>query len=410
MVSKIEIWGMVIFILLATLTALADPGQIYGKIYTTDNKILEGIIRWDKNEASWDDILDGYKNLDSDKSRRSRDSGRRERKIKVLGVTVFKEEGDFDWNWGDEAQSGIRVGHSRTLIPDGDDQAILVLKSGEKVEMKNSSTDIGDGIRELLVEDKNEGITELYWEEIDKVEFESTPKLESGFGKRLYGTLTTRRGEAYTGFICWDIDEVYDTDILDGKDRQHNRKIEFSKIKSIESRSSQSSLVTMKDGRELRLEESNDVDSGNRGVAISDPALGRILISWDEFDFVEFKDPPPGPSYDSFDGGKRLHGTVYTESGEKYTGDIKWDDDEEYSWEMLNGNYEDAQFDIEFGFVKSIEKISSRSSTVTLKDGRSFKLRDSNDINSENKGIYVSTGQDEITVDWDEFEKVEFSK
>jgi len=166
----------------------------------------------------------------------------------------------------------------------------------------------------------------------------------------------------------------------------------------------------MKDGRELRLEESNDVDSGNRGVAISDPALGRILISWDEFDFVEFKDPPPGPSYDSFDGGKRLHGTVYTESGEKYTGDIKWDDDEEYSWEMLNGNYEDAQFDIEFGFVKSIEKISSRSSTVTLKDGRSFKLRDSNDINSENKGIYVSTGQDEITVDWDEFEKVEFSK
>ena len=41
------------------VSALADPGQIYGKIYTTDDEVLEGFIRWDKNEASWDDILDG---------------------------------------------------------------------------------------------------------------------------------------------------------------------------------------------------------------------------------------------------------------------------------------------------------------------------------------------------------------
>ncbi len=80
------------------------------------------------------------------------------------------------------------------------------------------------------------------------------------------------------------------------------------------------------------------------------------------------------------------------------------------TWEMLNGNYEDAQFDIEFGLIKSIEKISSRSSTVNLRDGRSFKLSDSNDVNSENKGIFIQTGKDEVVVDWDEFEKIEFSK
>ncbi len=327
---KIGILGILIFLVFGTLALAADPGQIYGKIYTTDDKILEGIIRWDKNEASWDDILDGYKSLDEDRPQRSRENSRREKTIRVLGVTVFRESSGNDWGLFDEAQSGIRIGHIRTLTPDGDDQAILELKSGERVELKNSSTDIGADIRELLVEGKDEGLSEVYWDEIEKVEFESTPKVESRFGKRLYGTVATRRGESYKGYICWDIDEVYDTDILDGKDRQHNRKIEFSKIKSIESRSSQSSLVTMKDGREIRLEESNDVNSGNRGVAITDPALGRILVSWDEFDFAEFQEPPAGEPYSSYDGGRRLHGTVYTEDGEKYTGDIRWDDDEQY--------------------------------------------------------------------------------
>ena len=409
--SKTGISVIPAIIFLAALSVSADSGQLYGKIYTTDNKVLEGVIRWDKNEGFWDDILDGYKTLDESGSRSSKSRESRERTIRVLGVTIFRESRSGDgWDFFNEAQSGIRMGHIRTIIPDGDDQAILVLKSGQKVELKNSSTDIGSGIRELLIDDKDEGLTEVYWEDIDKIEFESTPKIESDFGRRLYGTLSTRRGESFTGYICWDIDEIYDKDILDGKDRQHNRKIEFSKIKSIEGRSSQSSLVTLKNGKELRLDESNDVDSGNRGIAVSDPALGRIVIPWDEFDLVEFKDPPSSPAYSEYDGGERLHGTVYTEDGEKYTGDIRWDNDEEYTWEILDGNYEDTQFDIEFGAVKSIEKISSRGSTVTLKDGRSYKLRDSNDVNSENKGIFIQNARGETVVHWDEFEKVDFSR
>jgi hypothetical protein len=402
--------GLTLFLI---LPSVADPGQIYGKVYTSDHEVLEGAIRWDKNEASWEDILDGYKDLDRRRPKKYRDEDRRSRRVTIFGLTVYSEGSDRSMfrgsDWANSAQSGIRIGHIKTLIPDGKDEVELILKSGEKARLSNGSTDIGSGIREILIEDKSEGTLELYWDDIDRIEFEATPNVESKFGKRLYGTVATRGGDKYTGFIGWDVDEAYDTDILDGRDNHHSRKIEFSRIKSIERTSSQSSRVILKDGKELELEDSNDIDSGNRGIAISDPGLGRITVNWDEFDIIEFKDPPPGTAYSSFDGGRKLRGTVFTEDGDKFTGDIKWDDDEEYTWELLDGSSSDIDFDIEFGFIKSIEKISSRSSRVTLKDGRVFKLKDSNDVDGDNKGIIIRTGNDEVDVDWEEFGKVEFS-
>jgi len=406
-------------LILATLTVLmlvpvstpAGEGQLYGKIYTVDDEVLEGFIRWDKNEACWVDILNGNKELDrrGHKRYRDRDHDRRSREIKIFGLTVYREGSDFDWSWGDEAQSGMRMGHIRTLIPTGDQEVLLVLKSGDEVELSGGSGDIGDDNREILIDDKDEGILELDWDDIDRIEFEAAPDAESSFGNRLYGTLTIRRGDEFTGFVCWDMDEVFEDDILDGRDGHRKRKIEFGRIATIERRSSNSAKVTLKNGKSMRLDDSNDIDSGNRGIVISDMNLGSITVEWDDFDMIEFKNPPDGPTYNDFDGGDRLQGTVYTEDGEKFTGKIRWDDDEEFTWEILDGDKRDVTFDIEFGFINSIKKLSSRSSLVTLKDDRTFKLRGSNDVDSDNKGIFIDTGDDEIVLDWEDFEKITFS-
>ena len=56
-------WFFTLLLLMITGSALADPGIIYGKIYTVDDEVLEGFIRWDKNEVAWDDVLDGDKEL-----------------------------------------------------------------------------------------------------------------------------------------------------------------------------------------------------------------------------------------------------------------------------------------------------------------------------------------------------------
>jgi len=389
-----------------------DPARLYGQVFTVDGEVFEGFIRWDRNEISWDDILDGNKQLDDRGRKRhhSRDDRNRTREVKIFGITVYRESGSDIWNWSGKAESGIKFGHIQKLVPIGDDEVLLILKSGEEVELTGGSGDIGEDNREIIVEDGREGILELYWDDIDEIVFSETPNLESKLGERLYGTLVTRRGDEFTGFIAWDIDEVLDTDILDGKEDRRKRQIEFGQIRAIERRSSQSAIVTLKNGRELRMRGTNDVDNGNRGIVISDIDLGRIVVDWDEFDALSFTDPPAsGTAYSRYDGGRRLRGTVYTENGEEFTGDIRWDDDEEYTWELLNGEYRDIEMDIELAHVKAIEKTSYHGSMVTLNDGRTFKLRDCNDIDGDNKGIFISGNDEEIVVEWEDFDRIEFT-
>jgi len=91
------------------------------------------------------------------------------------------------------------------------------------------------------------------------------------------------------------------------------------------------------------------------------------------------------------------------------SGSSQWDADEEYTWEILNGEYRDIDFDIELGTVKSIQKRSYRSSIVTLRDDRSFRLRGSNDVDEDNKGIFVTLSDgEEVEVEWEDFDRVEF--
>jgi len=387
-----------------------DTGRIYGKIHTVDGDVFEGLIRWDKNEGGWFDVLDGSKDrFDDDSrsrsSRRKYDRGRST--TRIFGIRI---ETDSDWDWSGTAQSGIRFGHLRSLEVLDDDRARLILKSGQEVELFNGSTDIGTGIREILIEDRNEGEIEFTWDDIDMIEFSETPgSLTSSFGERLYGTLTTRRGQEFTGFVCWDMDELYDTDILDGDEDRRSRKIKFGQIASISRYSSSGAEVKLKDGDEILLRNSNDIDSGNRGIVISDMALGQVNVPWDEFETLVFEQAPKAAAYGDFDGGFALEGTVYTEDGKEYTGRIIWDDDEAYSWEILDGEYRDVQFDLELGLIKEIEKATGRGCDVTVSDGRQFTLKGSNDVDEDNKGIIIKQGDgDEVFIDWEDFERVVF--
>lgn len=385
-----------------------NSGRIYGKIYLTDGDELEGFIRWDKNEGSWVDILNGSKDRnDSHFGRRSSRKRRNRGSVNIFGLKFMGAQ----WDLSGSVASGIRFGHIKTLEVIDDDRALLYLKSGEEVEFEDGSTDIGDGIREIVVEDRDEGEIELDWEDIDRIEFMESPANEtSAFGERLYGTLTTRRGDEFTGYVCWDVDELFTNDILNGDDKRRSRRIKFGKIASIERYSSSAARIILRSGDEMVLRGSNDVDDDNRGIAIADPGIGQVTVEWDDFDKLVFADPPPGEAYSRFDGGRRLKGTVYTEDGDEFTGYIRWDDDEEYTWEILDGDDHDVEFDIEFGLIREIEKKSYRGATVTLRDGRVIRLRGSNDVNEDNKGIIIDTESDgEVYVDWEEFSRIQFA-
>lgn len=391
-----------------SLLAGDSDGRIYGKITTTDGDVFEGLIRWDKNEASWMDILNGNKDIPKSRRRKSKSRRRdRETSIEIFGIKIG--QGSHSWNWSSSAQSGIRFGHIKSLEVVNDDAVLLILKSGHEVEFENGSTDIGTSIREIIIEDEDEGEIELVWDDLESIEFMAAGSdIESNFGDRLYGTLITRRGDEYTGLVCWDVDELFPTDILNGEDKRRDRKIKFGKIASIERYSSSAATITLTNGDELVLRGSNDVDDDNRGITIADPGFGQVIVEWDEFDRIDFFEAPRQVGYDDFDGGRKIRGTVYTEDGEEFTGDIRWDDDEEYTWEILDGEYRDVEFDVEFGLIAKIEKRSHRSSIITTTDGRTFRLRGSNDVDGDNRGIFIDSDDEEIEVDWEDFDYVEF--
>ncbi|MCP4684309.1 MAG: hypothetical protein GY867_02575 [bacterium] len=398
---------------LASLAAAEDNGRLYGTIYTVDGDTFEGMIRWDKNEAHWVDILNGTKELRSNYRNRAserRKYGERRKSIKIFGVKIGESDNDFRWTGS--AESGMRFGHIKTMEVIDDDRVLLTLKSGHEVELSDNSTDIGSGIREILLEERDEGEIEFSWDDIEKIEFEDTRGgMESSLGERLYGTLTTRRGDEFTGFVCWDVDELFTSDVIDGNEKRRKRKVKFGTVQSISRYSSSGAQLVLKNGDEMVLRGSNDVDNDNRGIIISDPGFGQVRVQWDEFEELVFKDIPSHVTYDQFDGGRLLKGTVFTEDGDSYKGTIIWDSDEEYTWEIIDGEYRDLEYDIEFGLIKQIEKNSYRSAEVTVWDGRTFRLRGSNDVDEDNKGIIITLADgDEVVVDWDEFEKLELEK
>ncbi len=389
-----------------------DGGSLFGTVITRDGAEHRGYIRWDRNEAAWADILHASKVLPERNFQDAVELGLEpdapeSRDIEIFGITIpLGEQG----GWSAEALSAVRFGHVRSIEALDDEWAVIVLKSGIELEMFASSTDLGSGVREIVVEDPDRGPVVLEWSDIELVDFASADRPPpQARGQRLYGRLTTRGGDAFTGFIGWDNDEVFGSDLLDGERNGDDVEIPFADVAVIERDGRDGAMVTLRSGETFRMEDSNDVNHENRGIVVSDPELGQVMVTWDQFAGVGFFAPPPMDFYEAFDGGRSLFGTVRTIDGRMLTGYLRWDNDEEFTWEILDGAGGGVDFDIEFSHIARIERLDDGTSQVVLRDGRSFLLSGSNDVNRENKGIFVvdEAGMVDV-VPWEELEGVSF--
>ena len=388
---------------------LAESERLYVRILTRDGRTLEGPVRWTRNEASWWDLLDANKEISESNYEAARKLGEIDdepREIRFLGLKILDLRAEDSPG---HVKSGIRFGNIRKIEPLSSRDARVTLLSGQEIKL-SGSTDLGRGMDELIVEDPEKGAVELEWYDIEVIEFLPDKSAPSTFGDRLYGTVMTRQGDGFTGYISWDVDETFSEDVLDGEDREgQDHDLKFGEILSIERYSSSSSLITLQSGEAVRLSGTNDVDSGNRDIMIADPNLGQVRVPWEDFERAVFEELPS--EQQKFEPSLRLRGTVESESGQIVAGYIRWDNDEEYGWELLDGKSGGTEFQIEFSRVTSIEKYNVSSVIVTIRDGRSFRLSGSNDVNSGNKGIFVETENGaEVLVRWTDFRKVEFEQ
>ena len=433
-----------------TLQAQAHD-RIWGRVFTSDGEEYEGFLEFGRGQsaASWADVLVGSREISDDNYNAwlltVHDGKPAVRTVEVSGHRVSWEERYRDF--ATTTRTGIRFGHLAALAQDDEGgmevvrrgplgEALLDVPASRQGNMTLSpggvrTTSTTGGLRaRITVDDPEEGQVVVPGRDITRIEFGSAPPGAAPEAARVHGTVEDRFGRTFTGFITWNGAPVLESDRFPGRDDDGDlRRFSLGEISTVESRFG-GAWVTLASGEGVDLYRplgsryrQGDVRWYRRTIRIADPGLGIVDIDWDDFRALRLHPASGSVGYDGFGGGDPQYGVVATRSGAEFEGWIRWDADEEWTWDYLEGTSDNVEFDVEFGNIRRIEHTDDGLARVTLLDGRSYELSDSNDVNGDNRGIFVfpnsgpveregvgHEGADWHYVGWDDFLEVRFQR
>jgi hypothetical protein len=385
-------------------------GFLYGRITTVDGASYEGRLRWGgDDEAFWGDSFSGTKHKNPWLAHVPPERLPRERQpIEILGFKISEKEVQSEVS----RQLLARFGEIARIEVRGREIRVT-LKSGTLVDLDRFETsDFDDGVR---VWDGRRGVVDLDSLRIRAIELLPTPPL-GAMPSRLHGTVRTRQGD-FTGFVQWDREECVGSDELDGHTADGKLSPRFDTIRSIARRSRDSSLVTLLDGREIVLSGTAEVGHDNRGIYVDDRRYGRVLISWDAFERVDFSPGGSGPAYGDFPPGRPLTGSVTTRAGRRLAGRLVYDLDESETTDTLDAPSQGVDYTIPFGLIASIvppgrEERGSQPARVTLHNGEELRLERTGDLGEGNAGllIFVDGRQRPEYVPWTDVGQVDLDR
>ena len=386
-------------------TAEDDRGFLYGRVTAVDGAVFEGRLRWGGGEeAFWGDTFNGTKRGNPWAELVPPGALPVEhRPFKVFGFTLFEKARPpnltrpFMARFGDIARVEA---HGRDVN--------VVLKSGTVFDLDRfEASDFDDGVR---VWDGQRGVVDLDSLRIATIEMIPTPVLGDA-PSRLHGTVHTRQGE-FAGFIQWNREKGVGTDPLDAA-----QGVRFDAIRSIEHRPGGGAVVTPIDGPEIVLPDTEQAGKAERGIYVDDARYGRVLISWEVFDRVDFTPGGSGPSYDAFPPGRPLGGSVTTRSGERLAGRLVFDLDESETDETLDAPFKGIDYSIPLGLVSSIAVPAPFAQggalvDVTLASGEQLHLEPAGDLGPKNGGLLIFAGGGERPrfVRWADAARVDFDR
>ncbi|WP_372754056.1 hypothetical protein [Labilibaculum sp.] len=386
------------------------PCYLYGNIITVDGDVYKGAIRWGNEEVFLTDLFNAEKE-ENPYLKYLTDAKEKVEKRKTT-KTKIRSQLQFSYNQKENGQGmydrkfQCRFGDIKSISVTGDESLSLELKNGKYINLVGGSNDVGT---QVWVIDQELGLLKIDWERIDVLHFENAPEKTENFGEPIYGKLTTTKGE-FTGFIQWDHDERLLGDKLDGRGRDGELSVPFTKIKSIE-KTENGSRVTLLSDRNFELTGENDVNQYNRGIVVSIPNVGRIDFPWSHFLSLEI-DPCPANSIDclsEFGESSRLKGIVHTKEGASFQGIIVYDLDQAMDSELLNGLNDELEFFLPFRNVRSIKPIAHNYCLVELRNELNLYLGDKSDVSNKNAGIIVFVKEGEYHVfNWSDIDRIEF--
>lgn len=401
------------FLLEEVQSAMTDSSlYIYGTITTTDNESYTGQIRWGKEEAFWFDHFNATKPDNDNLKYLSREEldelNAKDNQRRTKWYNRHSWSGWNNWYNDNTHVFECHFGDLQTIQPMRGDRLRVTMRNGDIVRLEGGSNDVGATVR---IYDKEMGTIKLDWDNIEIVEFSAAPAdLVSAFGEPLYGSVETTSG-TFTGYLQWDHDERLSLDELNGEASSGDLDIPFKNIRSIES-NYRGSTVELNSGRILKMRGSNDVDDDNRGIIVNMADMGRVDIPWEEFEKITFQAVPHQSelTYASYADQHLIRGSVTSIRGDKLTGRMIYDLDENYELEMLNGINKGIEYFIPFRFIEKIEPKNREESLVILKNGEKILFSDKVDINEENDGVLVFTSDDEYEyVPWKEVDEIKIT-
>jgi len=379
------------------------PGFLYGRITDVDGATYEGRLRWGTDqEAFWGDYFNGARDGNSWAVHAPAD---RRSPFEIFGIEIGERDGQINFS----RQFLARFGDIARIEAHVQDVQVT-LKSGTRFQLnRNAAGDIDDGVR---VWDARRGGVDLDARRIRTIELLPTAPLVAA-PDRLHGTVRTRQGD-FTGFIQWNRQDCVGADELEGRTADGEVSLRYDTIRSIARESNDSSLVTLLDGREMVLSDTREVGDGNLGTYVDEGRYGRVLISWDAFERIDFSPGPSGPGYGDFPPGRPLAGTVTTRDGRRLAGRLVFDFDESETTETLDASLQGVDYNIPFSLITSIvphgrEGRGSGRARVLLRDGEELRLERTGDLGERNAGLLIFVGGRERPeyVPWADVEQID---
>lgn len=179
--------------------------------------------------------------------------------------------------------------------------------------------------------------------------------------------------------------------------------IRFGDIESFEIRAGKDDFITTTDGSRHRI--GGYANDNGSDLWLYEKDKEPLKIEWNDLVSIKFSSAPK----DHQPYAQLLYGTVET-TGSSLTGPIVWDKSECMDIDELDGENSDGDLTILMGAIRSIEKKDNRSVLIVEKDGSSYGMSGTNDVDSGNRGIWVLTeDQGWISVPWKRFIKATFS-
>ncbi|MBU2501560.1 hypothetical protein KJ682_09565 [bacterium] len=391
--------------------AAPDAGFIYATVAWPDGEEKTGFLRWEDEEAAWDDLfhsgqreLPWLEHADQDQLRAER-RNRYYRDNGLFGRIMFalNEDRKDPVTWRIFL---VRMGDIRSIeIHKGKDD-FVVTADGSRHEVGGYANDAGSDLLLYTGDGEPESIE---WNDLASITFEQAPPGLVPYAGRLYGDLEWTGG-VFTGFIQWDKTECLTIDVLDGEDPDgRDHEVPMGDIAAIARIDGSSCRVDLRNGESLVLSGSNDVNRENRGIVVEVPGTGRVSVPWHRFVRLTFSEAAgSGPGRGDRRAADPIRGAIRLADGESLEGRLVLDLDKAWGWNFFSGTCEGLDYDIPLPVIRSLEPRDD-SCVVTLASGLVLELSDSTESGQENAGslVFAPGGGAPRYVSWGDTRRVD---